>query len=344
MTKDLINFAIVGCGVIGPMHALAISELPAARVAAVCDIDAAKARALAERCGAEAYTDYAAMLLRRDVDVVVVATPSGLHADMGIAAARSGKHVIVEKPMDVSLAKADSLTAACREAGVKLSVMSQHRFDPAVEALRQAVAASELGALNFGAAHTKWWRAQEYYDSADWRGTRALDGGGALINQSIHYVDLLQYIMGPVAEVSAYAANRVHVRIEVEDVVLAAVKFKSGALGLIEGNTAAFPGLVTRLDIYGTDGLVVIENDLVKEWRLRSGAACPAAADSGTVIAGTSSANIWHISHRRQIQDMIDAIRQDRLPRVDGAEGRKPLEIVLAVYESARTGKPVRLG
>lgn len=342
MTTPL-NFAIVGCGVIGPMHALAISELPAARLVAVCDVVEAKARALGERYGAEAYTDYAAMLRRSDIDVVAVTAPSGLHADLGIAAAKAGKHVIVEKPMDVSLAKADALAAACREAGVKLCVMSQHRFDPAVEAVRQAVSDNQLGTLNFGAAHTKWWRPQEYYDNDAWRGTWALDGGGALINQSIHYVDLLQYILGPVAEVSAYAANRAHVGIEVEDVVVAAVKFKSGALGLIEGNTAAYPGLVTRLDIYGTDGLVVIENDLIKEWHLRSGAAGPMAAEAGNVIAGTSSANIWHIPHRRQIQDMLDAIRDDRPPRVDGAEGRKPLEIVLAVYESARTGKPVRL-
>jgi len=343
MTKDTLGFAIVGCGVIGPQHAVAISEMPGARLVAVCDVAADRAQALADRHGAAAYTDYAAMLLRPDLDVVVVATPGGLHAQMGMSAARAGKHVIVEKPMDVSLAKADALAGACAEAGVKLCVISQHRFDPVVEALRRAVADNQLGTLNFGAAHTKWWRAQEYYDSADWRGTWALDGGGALINQSIHYVDLLQYIMGPVAEVSAYAATRAHVRLEVEDVVVAAVKFKSGALGLIEGNTAAYPGLVTRLDIYGSDGAVVIENDAVKEWQLRSGAAGPAAADSGTTIAGTSSANIWHIPHRRQIQDMIDAIREDRPPRVDGAEGRKPLEIVLAVYESARTGRPVRL-
>ena len=339
-----LNFAIVGCGVIAPAHARSVAEIPGCRLVAACDTIPAKAEALARQFSVEAHTDYAALLRRPEVDVVIIATPSGTHAELGQAALRAGKHVLVEKPMDISLDRADALIAAAREAGLILGVVSQHRFDPAVVALRQAAQAGRLGQLNFGAAHTKWYRTQAYYDSAAWRGTWALDGGGALMNQSIHYVDVLQYLMGPVAEVSAYTANRAHARIEVEDVAVAALKFASGALGLIEANTAAYPGLSARLDIYGTDGLVVIENDQIKEWRLRSGEAPAAEVMAGTTTTATSSADIFFLGHKRQIQDLAGAIRAGRPPQVDGIEGRKPLEIILAIYTSARTGRPAAIG
>jgi predicted dehydrogenase len=337
-----VRFALVGCGVIAPIHARSITELAEARLVAVCDIIPEKAKTLVEEYPADVFTDYQEMIRRPDIDVVCVLTPSGLHAEVGIAAAQVGKHVVVEKPMDVTLAKADALINACRKAGVKLSCISQHRFDPAVVALKQAVAAGQLGQLNFGGSHTKWYRSQEYYDSGDWRGTWALDGGGALINQSIHYVDLLQYIMGPVEEIHAYTAIRAHERIEVEDIAVAAIKFKSGALGLLEGNTAAYPGFVARLDVYGTNGSVIIENDQITKWELRSEDCCPVEPESTGFIGGSSSKDIWHLSHKRQIADMIAAIRENREPLVNGIEGRKPLEIVLAVYESARTGKTVK--
>ena len=360
MDKPL-NFAIVGCGVIAPTHARSISRIPGARLVAVCDIVEAKARALASAIEAGAgvdgvdprnvvnpsgigvYTDYNEMLRRDDIDIVNVTTPSGLHAQVGIAAAKAGKHVIVEKPIDVTLEKADALIRACRAAGVKLSSISQHRFDQAIVDLKQAIAANKLGRLNFGAAHTKWYRAQEYYDGDAWRGTWALDGGGALMNQGIHYVDLLQYCMGPVSEVFAYAATRVHVRIEVEDIVVASLKFKSGALGFLEGNTAAYPGFCARLDVYGDDGGVIIEDDVVKDWKLRSSETYQVTGEVGTPISGSSSAYIWEEGHRRQIEDVVEAIRQDRPVFIPGEEGRKPLEIILAIYESARTGRPVSL-
>ncbi len=342
MDKTL-NFAIVGCGVIGPTHARSISRIPGAKLVAACDIVAEKAQRLAETFGIDAYTDYSAMFQREDIDVVNVAVPSGLHAQVGMAAARAGKHVIVEKPIDVTLEQADALIQTCKTAGVKLSAISQHRFDQAIMDVKQAIAENKLGKLNFGAAHTKWYRTQEYYDGDAWRGTWALDGGGALMNQGIHYVDLLQYLVGPVAEVYAYAATRSHVRIEVEDVVVAAIRFKSGTLGFIEGNTAAYPGFCARLDVYGDDGGVVIEDDLVKEWKLRSGESYAFTAKAGTPISGTSSAYIWEESHRRQIEDVVNAIREDRPPFIPGEEGRKPLEIILAIYASARSGRPATL-
>ncbi len=343
MTDRILNFGVVGCGVIAPTHVKCIDELPQAKVAALCDIRREKAEVLAQTYPATVYTDYHTMLEQKDIDIVLVLTPSGLHSEVGIAAAQAGKHVIVEKPMDVTLRKADALIEACRKAGVKLSCISQHRFDNAVVALKQAVDADKLGQLNFGGSHTKWFRSQAYYDGGEWRGTWALDGGGALINQSIHYVDMLQYIMGPVEELHAYCATRAHQDIEVEDIAAAVLKFKSGAVGIIEGNTAAYPGFCTRLDIYGTDGSIIIEDDKIKEWRMKSGEKCAVQSDDITSIAGSSSANISHLSHKRQIDDCIDAVLKDREPSINGEEGRKPLQIVLAIYESAKTGKAVRL-
>ncbi len=342
--NSTVNFAIIGCGVIGPTHARSIAEIEGARLVAVSDIVEEKAQALGEMYEVDSYANYHQMLERADIDVVTIATPSGMHAEMGIAAARAGKNVIVEKPMDITLEKADALIAACHENKVKLCVISQHRFDQGIVDLKKAIQDEKLGPLAFGGAYTQWYRAQEYYDSGSWRGTWALDGGGSLMNQSIHYVDLLQYIMGPVEEIYAYCARRAHVRIEVEDVSAATVKFKSGAIGIIEGMTAAYPGFAARLDIFGGDGGVIIENDRVKEWRLSSGEEYAQEVFEAPLIVGTSSADIWYLGHRRQIQDMVDAIREDRPPMVTGEEGRKPLEIILAIYQSARTGQPVKPG
>lgn len=338
------NFAIIGCGVISKKHAKCIEEIPNAKLVAVCDNVKEKAKDLASKYNADYYTDYEEMLKRDDIDIVNITTPSGFHADPGIAAAQAGKNVIVEKPIEVTLEKADKLINACRDAGVILSPISQHRFDHDIELLKKTVENGKLGKLNFGASHTKWYRSQEYYDSGDWRGTWELDGGGALMNQSIHYIDLLQYIMGPVEEIYAYCATRAHVRIEVEDVAVASVKFKNGALGIIEGNTTAYPGFCTRLDIYGSDGSVIIENDKIKEWKLKSEESVPTNDDeSEHLIVGTSSADIWHISHKKQIQDVINAIEDKRKPFVTGEDGRKPLEIILAIYESAKRHEPVKL-
>jgi predicted dehydrogenase len=342
MNKPL-NFALVGCGVIAPCHARCISELDNAHLAAVCDVVEAKARKFTDTYPADVYVDYHDLLRRDDIDIINVLTPSGLHADVGIAAAKAGKHVIVEKPIDVSLSKADALIESCRQAGVKLCCISQHRFDFAMQDLKLAIQSGKLGSLSFCGSYTQWYRAQIYYDSGDWRGTWALDGGGALMNQSIHYVDLMQYVMGPVEEVYAHTAALSHVRIEVEDIAVATVKFRSGAVGVIEGMTLAYPGFCARLEVFGTDGGVIIENDQIKDWQLRSGEKYERSLEEAHLIVGTTSADIWHHSHRRQIADMMQAIWEGREPLCNGPEGRKPLEIVLAIYQSARTRQPVKL-
>ncbi|WP_300608622.1 Gfo/Idh/MocA family oxidoreductase, partial [Trebonia sp.] len=225
------GFGIIGTGTIAAIHADAIAMLPGTRLSAVTDVADGVARTFAAARGCAAEPSLDALLSRRDVDVVCVCVPSGLHAQVGVRAAKAGKHLVVEKPVDVSLDAADRLLAAAREAGVALTVMSQHRFDPGVAELKRLIDDGALGTLVFGEASTKWYRTQAYYDSARWRGTRAMDGG-SLLNQGIHYVDLLRWCMGPPAEVTAACTTQAH-RIEVEDTALAIVRFASGAVGTI---------------------------------------------------------------------------------------------------------------
>ena len=252
------GFGIVGAGVIATVHAEAIATLPDAAVVAVTDVVPERARDLAARCGCAAEPGLGALLARDDVDVVSVCVPSGLHAEVGVQAAAAGKHLVVEKPIDVTLAAADRLIGAARAAGVVMTVISQHRFDPGLIELRRLLDQGALGRLVLGEASTKWYRSQGYYDSAPWRGTWALDGG-SLMNQGIHYVDLLRWSMGPLAEVMAVCTTQTH-QVEVEDATLAVLKFSSGAVGTIVASTAVFPGFAQRLEISGTRGTVVIED------------------------------------------------------------------------------------
>jgi UDP-N-acetyl-2-amino-2-deoxyglucuronate dehydrogenase len=352
--SEKIRCAVVGLGAIGPTHIEAITKIENAELYAVCDLNREKADNIAESWGCKAYYDFDEMLKDEKIDLVHICVPSGLHAELGVKAAAAGKNILVEKPIDVTLEAADRLIAACAKAGVMLSCISQHRFDDAMIQAHAALEKGLFGKLTFGGSHTKWYRSQEYYDSGDWRGTWALDGGGALMNQSVHYVDMLQYMMGEVDEVTAYCATLAHERIEVEDVAAAALKFKNGAIGLLEGNTAAFPGYCTRLDIFGTDGGIIIEDDKVRERKFRAegegetgfyGSASHQLEETEGEAGdnGASSALIGIGSHQRQIQDVVDALQQGRAPKVTGRDARNPLAIILAVYESAKLGHAVKV-
>lgn len=333
------GFGIVGAGVIAATHAQAIAELPGARLAAVTDTSPEPAKALARTHGCAAEPDLRALLARDDVDVVAVCVPSGLHAEIGVAAAAAGKHLIVEKPIDVTLEAADRLIGAARAADVKLTVISQHRFDRGFVELRRLIDEHALGTLLRGEASTKWYRSQAYYDSGKWRGTWALDGG-SLMNQGVHYVDLLLACMGPVAEVTAITATQTH-PIEVEDVALALLRFRSGALGTIVSSTSVFPGFPQRLEISGVGGTVVIEDgEIVSQGLARQ------PTDFLTTIqaAGASTPAIGIAGHVAQIADFVDAIERDREPSATAQDGRAALEVALAVYESARERRTVTLG
>jgi predicted dehydrogenase len=339
----MTGFGIVGTGVIAALHAAAIKTLPGARLAAVTDVVPGAAGTFAAARGCAAEPDLDALLARPDVDVVCVCVPSGLHAEIGVRAARARKHLAVEKPVDVTLAAADRLIKAARDAGVALTVISQHRFDPGLIELKRLIGEGALGPLVLGEASTKWYRTQAYYDNAGWRGTWAMDGG-SLMNQGVHYVDLLRWCMGPVTEVTAICATQAH-QVEVEDTALALVRFASGAVGTIMSTTAAYPGFPQRLEITGTGGTVIVEDGRITRRALTGqddhGPGGPGEASAG---AAADPAAIEVASHAAQLADLLAAVAGGREPAVGGQDGRDALEIICAVYESARTGRTVSLG
>ena len=338
------GFGIVGTGVIAATHAEVIAQIPGAWLAAVTDTSPDSAKKLAQSRGCAAEPDLGALLARDDVDIVTVCVPSGLHAEVGLRAASAGKHLIVEKPIDVRLDAADRLIDGARAAGVKLTVISQHRFDPGFAELRGLIGDGALGTLLLGEASTKWYRSQSYYDSGEWRGTWALDGG-SLLNQGVHYVDLLLACMGPVAEVTAISATQTH-RIEAEDVALALLRFRSGAVGTIVSSTSVYPGLAQRLEISGTQGTVVIEDGDIIIRGLASEPSYPRSAGDqrvGDQRGGASTPDIGIASHVAQVTDFIEAIEHGREPSPSAQDGRAALEVVLAVYESARERRTVTL-
>jgi UDP-N-acetyl-2-amino-2-deoxyglucuronate dehydrogenase len=338
------GMAIAGCGVIASFHARAIAGLPNARLLAVADVTADAAHRRAAEFDVDAHTDLGELLPRPDIDVVSVCVPSGLHGEVGAQAAEAGKHVIVEKPIDVSLQAADRLIATCRRHGVKLAVISQDRFDPGCQAVRTALEAGRFGRLVLGDVIVKWYRTEEDYSSAGWRGTWRLDGGGALTNQGIHWVDVLQWMLGPVDRVVARCSMVAH-DLPVEDVALALLTFRSGALGMIEVSTAIYPGLPERVEITGTGGTAVVEMGEVSLWEVKDerGEIGPYGAKVRPARRAEPGTGPDPAAHRAQIADFLQAIAEDRDPLITGEEARKPLEIVLAVYESGRTGREVAL-
>jgi UDP-N-acetyl-2-amino-2-deoxyglucuronate dehydrogenase len=350
-SHSIVRFAVIGAGAIGDVHAQAIRSLPdVAALSLIVSTREASARRLAEAHGAGGYsTDYAAVLADPDIDAVSICTPSGSHADQAVAALEAGKHVMIEKPIDVSLDAADRIIAAERASGKKVAVVSQHRFDRSTEQVVAAIQAGDLGRLTSGIASTAWWRGQSYYDAGRWRGTWAMDGGGAIMNQTIHTIDLLVAMMGVPTEVFAYAASLAHERIEVEDTAVAVVRFASGALGVIHGTTAAYPGLEASVRVYGTKGSAVIADDHLVYFHRNPGPAPelpmpPPAADTNQITdadALTAEQRRLGQAHVAQFADFVDAIRLDRPVRVGTQDARAVLAVVLSLYKSAAAGEPV---
>ncbi len=339
MRMKELGFGIVGGGVIGPFHSKAIGDVKGARVVAVCDVVEAAAKKFGEEAGVDYYTDLSEMLKREDLDVLDVCTPSGLHTRLGIAGAEAGKHVLVEKPIDITLERADALISACEKAGVKLGVIFQHRFDAATSKLKTAVDEGRFGKLVLGDAYVKWYRTQDYYDKGGWRGTWKYDGGGSLINQSVHTIDLQRYIMGDPAWVFGKIGVMTH-EIETEDLSLAILEFKNGARGVIEGSTSVYPGLPEKLEIHGEKGTAIIEGGKLVKWAIQGEE--EVAEEKVDTSAAAEASAITASSHALQIQDLVDAINEDRKPLVDGHEGRKALEVIMGIYESSKTGKVVK--
>lgn len=347
-----LGFAIVGCGMIARFHVRALADVPDTRVAALVSRTPASAEKLFADTGVARcpiHTEIAEALKQPDVDVVIITTPSGAHLEPAVAAANARKHVVVEKPLEIAPERCDRIIEACDRNGVKLCTIFPSRFADANLELKKAVDAGRFGRLTLGETTCKWWRSQQYYDEGGWKGTKALDGGGALMNQAIHNVDLLLWMMGPVVQVAGFTALLAHERIEVEDTAVACLQFANGALGVIQATTSAHPGYPKTIAIHGDRGSAVIEQEDVIRWdftpetdadkKLKERFASKVGASGGAADPKAIS----HAGHARQLADFVHAIQTNAQPLVDGREGKRAVALICGIYQSAATGRAVRL-
>lgn len=362
--SETLKVAITGCGVIGRTHAVALQEFPGASIVALVDAVPDAAVALAdfiEKSGRPRPSVHASLtdaFAAADIDLVALATPSGLHIQQGLEVLAAGKHVVIEKPLDVDLSRAQEIEAAANEAarrGVVASVISQHRFDQASVAVADAVAKGRFGRLTSAIASVAWWRGQGYYDSGDWRGTWSMDGGGALMNQGVHTVDLLLWFMGRPVEIHAHTARLAHERIEVEDTAVATVTFENGGLAVLHATTAAYPGLTVRVQLMGSEGSAVVDNDQLHYFHAKD--AGGPSADMGLQGGGNQAREelakypaedyeakdptVYPAGHIRQYRDILGAITEGRQPGVTVSDAVNALAAVRAVYVSATLNQAV---
>jgi len=335
---DQVGFGIVGCGGIGPLHADALAEVEEARLVAACDIVPERAQKVAEKHDCRWYDSYERLLGDDQVEVVNICTPSGMHADMGIQAAKAGKHVLSEKPLDVRLDKADALIEACHQSRVKLACIFQNRFNAGARKIKRAIEEGRFGDLVLGVADCIWYRAQSYYDSGEWRGTWALDRG-CLCNQGVHFIDQLCWFMGDVEQVSCADTPTLKRNIESEDLGIALLRFENGARGVIQATTLAYPGVSGRVVVCGTTGSAAIDGGNLLTFKVEGEEEAPVASaqQSGPTTASDPLANL-PTGHAAQMIDMIEAIRDDREPTVNGREARRAIHVLDLIYRAA--GRP----
>ena len=336
-----IRVALVGCGRISRNHFDALAAVEGLQLAAVCDSDEARARTAGEALGVPWFRSYETMLQDAECEVVTIATPSGLHPQHGVMAARAGKHVVTEKPMAISLDGADALVKACDDAGVHLFVVKQNRLNPPIQLLKRAIDRGRFGRIYLANCTVRWARPQEYYEQAPWRGTWEFDGG-AFMNQASHYVDLIQWLVGPVESVVAKTATLAR-RIETEDSGVAVLKFRSGALGTIEVTMLTYPrNLEGSITILGERGTVKIGGtavNKVEHWLFSE----YDDDDKAVELANTNPPNVYGLGHEGYYRNVLKVLRGEATPDTDGRAGRKSLELILGIYESAKTGRDVPL-
>ncbi|MFA5863714.1 MAG: Gfo/Idh/MocA family oxidoreductase [Phycisphaerae bacterium] len=343
------GFGIIGTGMIGNFHAKAIKELPNARLVAAFDQIEERANQFAREHGIKPYSTLESFLSDPQIDVITIGTPSGSHMEPAVAGAKFGKHVICEKPMEVTLARIDQMIEAHAKAGTRLGGVFNSRYEPLNQMLKKTVNAGRLGRIIYGGGFVPWFRTQEYYDQGGWRGTWKFDGGGALMNQGTHTVDLLQWLMGSdVKRVSAFTGLLAHAKIEVEDTVTASLEFANGALGVLFATTALYPGMPARVELGGMAGTIISESTCLRMFKF----AQPNPDDEKIieefgkppVSAGASDPKAMSAdNHRRNFAAFLKALDDRTDPELNGQEARKAVRIVLSVYESAKTGRPVEL-
>ena len=336
------NFGIIGAGMVADFHAKSIQHLSNARLIGICGAGSGRAAMLAKQYNCREFPDYHSMLRSQEIDIVTIATPSGMHMEPAVEAALHGKHVLCEKPLDISPERMDAMIEAHAKAGTRLGGIFNYRFTDTVHLLKTAVDEGRLGTITYASVHVPWWRSDAYYQHK-WRGTLQLDGGGAMMNQSIHMVDMLQYVMGPIDSLHAYIATLGH-NIEAEDTATAILRFKNKALGSIYGSTASFPGQPRRIEITGTKGTAILEDNNIKVWQFAAETkdderirAQYATNESGGGAADPSA--IPFELHAKNIAAFISSVETGQPFEIDGNEARKAVEIVLAMYTSAKENR-----
>lgn len=336
-----LKIGIIGCGTIAYIQAEAIQKSNNAELHSVFSLPEITAKNCGEKFSVNWYSDWDKFISDAELDAVSICVPSGKHLDLGVKAAEAGKHVIVEKPIEVTLERANTLIEKCKENNVQLAVIYQTRFMPEIIKLKEQIEQNEIGNIFMGDAYIKWFRDQEYYDSGAWRGTFELDGGGVLINQGIHTIDLLQWFMGDVDTVYGKVGTFTHQNLEVEDNAVAVIKYKSGAIGVIEGSTSIQPAQSRKIEIHGSKGTIVIDNNDIKV--LTSEA--KEQVDEKEEATGSSSplAGFSIEPHKKQFEAIVDAIHNNQTPPISGEDSLKSLAIVLAIYESSKRGSPIKL-
>lgn len=342
-----VGFGVVGTGMIADFHATAISQVPGAALRASFNRSPEKAKVFSERHGGDVETSLESLLARPDIDVICVTTPSGSHADAVVPALQAGKHVLCEKPLEVTLDRVDAMLEAARSNRRILAAVFQSRFGTGAQTLKQALDQGRFGRKTLCCAYIKWWRSAQYYAEGGWKGTHKFDGGGALMNQGIHAIDLLQWLVGVPEEVCAFKGALVH-PIEVEDTAVATLRYADGALGVIEGATSCYPGFKKKIEISGDKGSAILEDDNLVFWQFADerpeDEAIRAGKMSTAIGGGTSDPKaISTEGHRRQIEDLVGAVRDGRDPAIPGAEGRNAVSIIRAIYQSADSGQRVRV-
>lgn len=340
MNKERFRFCIVGTGSIAGLQIKAIREMENVEVVGLCSSGEERARAAEKKFGIKTYHDVEKMLDKERPDAVILSTASGNHLEPCLLAAERGVHVLSEKPLEVTVERAEEMIDVCRKHGVKLGCFFQSRFNPAFQKLKKAVDEGRLGDLLLGNAYIKWYRPAEYYSSSPWRGTLEGDGGAALINQGIHTIDLLQYVMGPVKSVFGHVQTRVH-DIEGEDVGTAMVRFVNGAQAVIEGGTALYPGYPERLEIFGSRGSVIMQGGHIIEWNLMDEEKTEQSSGFSPGSGASDPLAIDFSLHQNQIKDFVEAVREGKEPAVTGEEGLKALALIRAIYESSAKGEKV---
>lgn len=337
-----LGIAIVGCGSVSKVHLAALRQIPEARVCGVWSRSPETTKRYAAENGVRAYESLQAVCNDPEIKIITLCTPPGFHVDQGLQVAAAGKHLIIEKPLDVNYDKGKKLVETYREKGLKLAVIYQNRYTKAAQQVKAAIDQGLLGKLILGDAYVKWYRSPEYYASADWRGSWEIEGGGSLITQAIHSIDLLQWFMGKVKSISGSVRIVTH-QIQTEDLGAAVLEFENGALGVIEGSTAIVPGFKERLEIHGQKGTIILEGGNIKEWKVEGCNEADYVQPEKISYGKTDSPSISYVNHQAQLEEIIRNISNGKEPEVNGEEGLKSLEIVLGVYQSSQKGQKVYL-